>query len=132
MERFTQARGTTGRKVGGSIIDSGVQDDEHMYDLDSDDDMDHTLLSDIPLPRPGSNRFVPAPIPIAVPLPRYRNFYDRLKVANGMEADYRNTVVQYARSWFWRPARTYPFRRQGPASLVYSMKEIAEKVDLGH
>jgi hypothetical protein len=83
-------------------------------------------------PRPGSNRFVPAPIPIAVPLPHYRNFYDRLKVANGMEADYRNTVVQYARSWFWRPARTYSFRRQGPASLVYSMKEIAEKVDLGH
>lgn len=103
-----------------------------MCNLDSDDEMDHDLLPGIPLPRYRSNRFVPAPVPRVVPLPPYRTSFDRRKVAAGMEADYRNVAVKYARSWFWRPTRVYPFRRPRPASLAYSMKKISRKVDLGH
>jgi hypothetical protein len=131
MEGFTYARGTRGGKTGGGIMET-VWDDEHMCDLDSDDELDHVLVSDIPLSRPGSNRFVPPPVPIPVPLPPHRNFFDRLRMAAGMEADYRNMLIKYARSWFWRSTRIYPFRRQGASSLAYSMKEIAEKTDLGH
>jgi hypothetical protein len=131
MEGFTYARGTRGGKTGGGIMDT-VQGDEDMCDLSSDDELDHPLLSDFPLPRPGSNRFVPATAPLPVQLPPHRNFIDRLKMTAGMEADYRNMLVKYARSWFWRPTRIYPFRRQGPSSLAYSMKEVADEVDLGH